>query len=130
MTERQRRFAEYYIETGNARQSALRAGYSEGYSEHVKHQKAVKEYLEKRLGGMNEERVASADEVLMFLTGVMRGECGDDDKACNLRMKAAEMIARRMGYFLEDGEMPKEGVTIVDDIPKGGDDIIAKDEAE
>lgn len=129
MTERQRRFAEYYIETGNARQSALKAGYSEGYAEHVKHQKGVKEYLDKRLGGMTDERVASADEVLTFLTAVMRGEAGDDEKACGMRMKAAEMIAKRMGYFREGAEAPIERVTVVDDIPKEGGGVIAKDEA-
>lgn len=125
MTERQKRFAEYYIETGNARQAAIRAGYSQGYAEHVKRQKAVKEYLKERLGGMEEERVASANEILKFLTDVMRGAAGDDDKACSLRMKAAEMIAKRMGYFREDGLDAPEGAVIVDDIPEtaGGEGI-------
>ena len=91
MTERQKRFAEYYIETGNARQAAIMAGYTEGYAEHVKRQKAVREYLKERLGEMEEKRVASADEILTFLTDVMRGAAGDDDKVCGLRMKAAEM---------------------------------------
>ena len=130
MTERQKRFVEYYIESGNARQAAIRAGYSEGYAEHVKRQKGVKAYLAKRLGGMDEERVASADEVLMFLTDVMRGEFGQDEKACNLRMKAAEMIARRMGYFREDGEAPMERATVVDDIPDKGGEAIERDQAE
>jgi len=125
MTERQKRFAEYYIETGNARQAAIKAGYSEGYAEHVKRQKGVKEYLRERLGLMDEERVASADEVLRFLTDVMRGDAGDDEKACNLRMKAAEMIAKRMGYFTDNGEKTVEKAVVVDDIPEiaGGEDI-------
>lgn len=130
MTERQKRFVEYYIESGNARQAAIRAGYSEGYAEHVKRQKGVKAYLAKRLGGMDEERVASADEVLMFLTDVMRGEFGQDEKACNLRMKAAEMIARRMGYFREDGEAHMERATVVDDIPDKGGEAVERDQAE
>lgn len=127
MTERQKRFAEYYIETGNARQAAIMAGYTEGYAEHVKRQKAVREYLKERLGEMEEKRVASADEILTFLTDVMRGAAGDDDKVCGLRMKAAEMICRRMGYFTGgEGGMTAAPV-VVDDIPEGetgeGEDI-------
>ena len=97
MTERQKRFAEFYLETGNARQSAIRAGYSAGYAEHVKRQRGVKEYLEMRIDGMDRKRIASADEVLQFLTAVMRGD-EKDEKGATLRMKAAEMISRRLGY--------------------------------
>lgn len=98
MTERQRRFAEYYLESGNARQSAIRAGYSIGYAEHVKRQKAVKEYLSQRLPNMDHSRVASADEILEFLTDVMRGN-HTDRHGVSLQIRAAEMIAHRMGYF-------------------------------
>lgn len=117
MTERQKRFAEYYLETGNARQSALRAGYSPGYAEHVKRQKSVREYIEFRIGKMDRRRVASADEVLEFLTDVMRGK-ENDEKGVSLRMKAAEMISRRMGYM--QGDMfGQEAAVIVDDVPDG-----------
>ena len=94
MTERQKRFAEFYLETGNARQSAIKAGYSAGYAEHVKRQRGVKEYLEMRIDGMDRKRIASADEVLQFLTAVMRGD-EKDEKGATLRMKAAEMISRQ-----------------------------------
>ncbi len=117
MTERQKRFAEYYLETGNARQSALRAGYSPGYAEHVKRQKSVREYIEFRIGKMDRRRVASADEVLEFLTDVMRGN-ENDEKGVSLRMKAAEMISRRMGYMQGD-MLGQEAAVIVDDVPDG-----------
>lgn len=116
MTERQKRFAEYYLETGNALRAALRAGYSEGYAEHVKRQKSVKEYLELRIGKMDESRVASADEVLEFLTDVMRG-VETDEKGVSLRMKAAEMICKRMGYAQEDAQ--DAPAVILDDIGDG-----------
>jgi phage terminase small subunit len=116
MTERQKRFVEYYLETGNARQSAVKAGYSIHYAEHVKRQKGVRDYLDKRLGAMEAGRVASADEILTFLTEVMRAE-GDDDKRLATRMKAAEMLAKRLGYFDEDGTDKPEPAVIIDDIP-------------
>ena len=118
MTERQKRFAEFYLETGNARQSAIRAGYSAGYAEHVKRQRGVKEYLEMRIDGMDRKRIASADEVLQFLTAVMRGD-EKDDKGATLRMKAAEMISRRLGY--EEAGYAGPAAVIVDDIGGTGD---------
>ena len=118
MTERQRRFAEFYLETGNARQSAIRAGYSAGYAEHVKRQRGVKEYLEMRIDGMDRKRIASADEVLQFLTAVMRGD-EKDEKGATLRMKAAEMISRRLGY--EEAGYAGPAAVIVDDIGGTGD---------
>ena len=121
MTERQKRFAEYYLETGNARQSAIKAGYSAGYAEHVKRQKSVKEYIEMRIGGMDQRRVASADEVLEFLTDVLRGQ-ETDEKGVSLRMKAAEMISKRLGYLNTDGEDAPEPAVIVDDVPEDGAD--------
>lgn len=118
MTERQKRFAEFYLETGNARQSAIKAGYSAGYAEHVKRQRGVKEYLEMRIDGMDRKRIASADEVLQFLTAVMRGD-EKDEKGATLRMKAAEMISRRLGY--EEVGYAGPAAVIVDDIGGTGD---------
>ena len=118
MTERQKRFAEFYLETGNARQSAIRAGYSAGYAEHVKRQRGVKEYLEMRIDGMDRKRIASADEVLQFLTAVMRGD-EKDEKGATLRMKAAELISRRLGY--EEAGYAGPAAVIVDDIGGTGD---------
>ena len=117
MTERQKRFAEYYLESGNARQSALKAGYSAGYAQHVKRQKGVREYIDMRIGSMDSTRVASADEVLAFLTDVMRGQ-ENDEKGVSLRMKAAEMISKRMGYAQEGGAC--EPAVIIDDVGDGG----------
>ena len=103
MTERQRRFAEYYLETGNARQSAIRAGYSVHYAQHVKSQKAVREYLKLRRHEMDDDRVASANEILEFLTDVMRGKAADKN-GVSLQVRAAEMLARRMGYGRESAQ--------------------------
>ncbi len=43
---------------------------------------------------------ATADEVLQYLTGVMRGEDGGGTAA----MKAAELLGKRMGLFSEPQE--------------------------
>ena len=71
-----------------------------------------------RIDGMDRKRIASADEVLQFLTAVMRGD-EKDEKGATLRMKAAEMISRRLGY--EEAGDAGPAAVIVDDIGGTGD---------
>ena len=121
LTERQKRFAEYYLETGNASRAAEMAGYSAGYAPTAKRQPAVLEYLKRRVSELDAERVASVDEVLEFFTKVMRGEIEDEgkgaDKGAAARMKAAELLGKRLGLFSDGGAQQMEPVTIVDDVP-------------
>lgn len=57
---------------------------------------------------------ASADEVLEYLSGVMRGEIDGSTHG----MKAAELLGRRMGLFSENVEPPPAPV-IIDDVGDG-----------
>jgi len=60
-----------------------------------------------------EERtdVATADEVLQYLSGVMRG----DESANTPAMKAAELLGKRLGLFEErEGELAPP--VIIDDL--------------
>lgn len=113
LTERQKRFADYYLELGNAVRAAEKAGYSKRYAAAAKQQPAVQAYLQERIAEMDTARVASANEVLEYLTGVMRGESGGGSQAA---MKAAELLGKRLGLFSERGdELPAP--VIVDDLP-------------
>lgn len=120
LTERQKRFADYYLELGNARQAAKRAGYSEDYGAQVMRNTAVRRYLESRLAQMDDVRVASAQEVLEYLTDVMRGDLDEDgkkgDRAATPRMKAAELLGKRLGIFNEISEGKLQLPVIIDDI--------------
>ena len=61
---------------------------------------------------MARRKCASAEEVLKYLSGVMRGE---EENAGSAPMKAAELLGKRMGLFTEQGgELPKP--VIVDDL--------------
>lgn len=78
LTPKQKAFAEYYIETGNETESAIRAGYSSKTAgvigcENLK-KPYIKEYIDKVLLEMSEKRVASAQEVLETLTRILRRE--------------------------------------------------------
>lgn len=129
MTEKQRRFCDEYLIDLNATQAAIRAGYSSktAYSigeENLK-KPELKSYIETRMAEKEKRLIANQDEVLQYLTSVMRGEstshvlsmCGDgcqevitkppDEKE---RTKAAELIGKRYGLFTDkvnvDGVIP------------------------
>lgn len=49
LTERQRRFAEYYLQLGNASEAAEKAGFKRSYAQGAKRQPAVQDYMRDRL---------------------------------------------------------------------------------
>lgn len=82
LTEKQKRFADYYIETGNITEAAIKAGYSKKTARVIGQENlqkpAIKSYIDEKLGAMQDERTASAKEVLEFLTKSMRGELDEE----------------------------------------------------
>ena len=135
LTERQRRFCEEYLIDGNASQAAIRAGYSKRSSTVVSttlmKNPQVQAYLKKLLDELHSAKVADAQEVLEYLTSVMRGEqseqtlqlIGDGmqditsiDVAAKDRLKAAELIGKRYGIFKENVGVTMDAVVIVDDL--------------
>lgn len=82
LTEKQRRFVDYYVETGNASEAARRAGYAEkaAYrtgSENLR-KPQVKAAIDARLKEFEDKRIAKADEVMQFLTSTLRGEVKEE----------------------------------------------------
>ncbi|MEK4913413.1 terminase small subunit [Bacillus sp. FSL E2-8887] len=81
LNERQKRFADYYIETGNASEAYRRAGYKaenprtvEVNSSKLMRNAKVSAYIDSRMSDVDSKRVADGNEVLEFLSSVMRGE--------------------------------------------------------
>lgn len=78
LSERQKRFADYYLELGSVLPACIKAGYSESFAKARGYQLleyvGVREYLDKQLAALEERRVASAAEVMQYLTAVMRRE--------------------------------------------------------
>ena len=126
MNERQKAFCEYYIETLNATESAIKAGYSEKTAYSIGSENLskpeLKEYIEKRLNDAHNKRVASADEILEYFTSVMRGEVKDQlglETPVKDRNKAGELLAKRHALFIDQTKVTHDGnlgVTIVDDL--------------
>lgn len=99
---KQKLFADYYIETGNATESATKAGYSKKTARVIGSENLtkpnVREYIDARLKEIESKKIASAEEVMKYLTSVMRGEIKDAfdmDPSIQDRNKAAEALMKR-----------------------------------
>lgn len=122
LTEKQKRFIDYYIETANATESAKKAGYSPKTAKNIGAENLTKlnYFIQERLQQLEDNRIASQEEVLQYLTKVMRGEEKDQfglDASLQDRTKCAELLGKRYGTFKEKvdvtGNIP---VVIQDDI--------------
>lgn len=117
LNSRQRKFVDLYLELGNAAEAAERAGFKRSYAQGAMRQPAVKAYMEERLAQAREKNIASADEVLMYLTEVMRGGLDGEKPSSTPRMKAAELLGKRLGVFNEVSNLLKgKTPVVVDDI--------------
>lgn len=130
LNEKQKAFCEFYIQSLNATEAAIKAGYSKKTARSIGAENLtkpdIKNYIEKQLEKLEESRIAGAKEVLQYLTGVMRGETKDQfdlDASLQDRTKAAELLGKRYRLFVDKQEIEGkiEGVTIVNDIPRKKD---------
>lgn len=136
LTVKQKRFADEFIISGNIYQSLVKAGYSENYAKadgcKILDNPRVKAYIDDRMADFEREAIASQEEVLSYLTSVMRGEQTEQvmvsggeviDVAVGAkdRIKAAELLGKRYGAWTERVDLVGSvGVTIVDDIDADG----------
>lgn len=140
LTEKQKRFADYYIETGNGTEAAIKAGYSENTAKEIASENLtkpnIKNYIDKLLQKKDHSRIASQDEVLEYLTNVMRGKVqeeqvvvesvGDYMSAARKikkqvspkdRNKAAELLGKRYRLFVDKKEIEGNlNTVILDDL--------------
>ena len=121
LTERQRKFVELYLQLGNAAEAAEQAGFKRSYAQGAMRQSAVRAYMNERLDEARRRDVALANEVLEYLTKVMRGEIEGEkpERNSSPRMKAAELLGKRLGVFNEVNDLFRQAAPmIVDDIPE------------
>lgn len=136
LTLKQQRFADEYIICGNATEAAIKAGYSGKYANtnasKLLQNTTIKSYIDERLEELKSEKVADQQEVLEYLTSVMRGQtqeqtlCSigelgqqviDIDVGAKDRIKAAELLGKRHRLWTDKQEVEVNGtVVFVDDI--------------
>ena len=102
LTPREILFINKYIETSNAKQSAIYAGYSEKTAEVKGSQLLTRIKVKEEIGRLMEKKVsksiATAQEVMEYFTKVMNGEILDQfglEAPLGERTKAAVELARR-----------------------------------
>lgn len=131
MTEKQKKFADEYLVDLNGTR-AYKAAYPSVKSDNTAGANAarllrndsVRTYLNERLEQLHSERTADIQEILEYLTAVMRGEEKEEKIAANAlgemeaynvrnqanQLKAAELLGKRFGLFTEkinvDGNIP------------------------
>ena len=78
LTPKQKAFADYYIELGNATEAARRAGYSKKTAGAIGTENlgkpAIRGYIAQRQAEIESDRTASMKEILELRTAIMRGE--------------------------------------------------------
>lgn len=122
MTERQKKFADYFIECGNQTEAAKRAGYSErsAYSTGNANMKnpEISAYIRERLQPTEEKRVASADEVMCFFSSVMRGEVKDQfglEASLADRLNAGRELMKRFAAVQDKADAGEARIIIATD---------------
>ena len=123
LNEKQKAFANYYIESLNAYESAIRAGYSEAYAKSQSYKLlenvGIKTYIDERMESKDNYRIASQDEILQILTDIARGiteeeivqfsQLGEELRTTRKptikdRMKASELLGKRYRMFTDKVE--------------------------
>ncbi|WP_086348772.1 terminase small subunit [Candidatus Enterococcus clewellii] len=141
LTEKQQIFADEYLKDLNGTR-AYKVAYTKVKKDSVAAANAnrllrnakVQTYIDEQLEQMHNERTADAQEVLEYLTAVMRGEeteetlvgIGEGAQAkidigvgAKDRIKAAELLGKRHALFTDKKEISGEvGVTFVEDVPE------------
>ena len=127
LTAKQKRFCDEYLIDLNATQAAIRAGYSKKTARVIGQQNlsklAVKNYIDERMKEKEAELIADSDEVMRYLTSVLRGQSqsevvvveniGDYMSEARLiqkapdekeRLKAAELLGKAHQIFVDKVE--------------------------
>lgn len=108
---RQKKFADYFIQTGNAKESYLKAGYTaEGNAAEVNASRLLRndkvlDYIEERNKELDAQFIANIEEIKRFWTRIVR----DEEADLRDRLKASEYIAKTSGAFIERREIQGQG---------------------
>ena len=144
MNARQKRFADEYLIDLNATQAAIRAGYSPKTAQvqgaRLLSNVMVSAYVREQLDIMHNQRTADAQEIIEYLTSIMRGEktetvlklSGDGVQtpvevavSAKDRIRAAELLGKRFGLFTD-----KVDLNITKPIVITGADMLEDGETE
>lgn len=100
LNTRQKKFAEYYVQSGNTVQSAIKAGYSENYAnanackllENVRVSKYIKELSDK----LKDERIMTAKDRQVLLSDIAQDKLNEPVD----RIRAVDTLNKMTGEYV------------------------------
>lgn len=109
MTPKQKKFCDEYIKSGNAKQSAIKAGYSPKTAKSIGQENLtkpdLKAYIDERLKELSDHKILSAAEVLEYLSRVVAG-------------KETEYVATSKGIFPDVPVSAKDRISAAKELLK------------
>lgn len=142
LTDKQKRFCDEYLVDLNGTQAAIRAGYSPRSARQIADKNMsngdIRKYIDERMQKKEKELIADQDEVLKYLTNVLRGKSqseivvveniGDFTSEARLiqkapdekeRLKAAELLGKRYNLFSDKMKVDVAMPVVI----SGGEDL-------
>lgn len=100
LNARQKKFAEYYVQSGNTVQSAIKAGYSENYANARAYELlknvGVAEYIKELSDKLKDERIMSAKDRQVTLSDIAR----NDEQDPSDRIRAIDTLNKMTGEYV------------------------------
>ena len=146
LTAKQQRFVDEYLIDLNATQAAIRAGYSKKTAAVIAMENLIKPNIKNRIEQRMKEKeaslIATQDEILKYLTSVMRGESMsavivvEDGLPREMgkhpnekeRLQAAELLGKRYGLYVEKVDLTKQELS--EDAKKAIDKLLDETKGE
>ncbi|MBD8026437.1 terminase small subunit [Ureibacillus sp. Re31] len=129
LTPKQQAFVDFYIETGNATEAYIKAGYNKkgarANAARLIANDSVKSCIDERMEQLQSKRVANQQEILELLTSIARGEATaatlrgvgmgeqeiEEDMPPTMaeRIKAAELLGKRYRMWTDKVDIEHSG---------------------
>lgn len=120
LTQKQQRFVDEYLISGNATQAAIKAGYSKKTARKIGQENLtkpdIKAKIDKRNAEIESEKIMTMKEVMQRLTAIARGETTEEQLTnkgdvvkmsakTSDRIKAMELIGKRHAAWTDKKEI-------------------------
>lgn len=103
LTEKQKKFIDFYLQTGNATKSCKLAGYNGDNLDRIGYEnlRKLESYIKPRLEKIDNTLLATTQEILVFWSKSMT----DENFKPLERLKASELLAKALGMFVQKVEV-------------------------
>lgn len=101
LNPRQKKFAEYYAQSGNTVQSAIKAGYSENYANSRAYELldnvGISEYIQKIAEKLKDQRILTAKDRQIILSDIANDSLSEPGD----RIKAIDTLNKMTGEYVK-----------------------------